>query len=68
MLFSNFGKCWSLILTLTMLMMMMMLMMMHVGWGNSLLAFVALAMCPIPWVFYHYGERIRTHPKWQVQF
>lgn len=39
-----------------------------VGWGNSLLAFVALAMCPIPWVFYHYGERIRTHPKWQVQF
>lgn len=59
--------CWFLILTLTMLMMMM-LMMMHVGWGNSLLAFVALAMCPIPWVFYHYGERIRTHPKWQVQF
>lgn len=38
------------------------------GWGNSLLAFVALAMCPIPWVFYNYGERIRTHPKWQVQF
>lgn len=59
--------CWFLILTLTMLMMLMMLMM-HVGWGNSLLAFVALAMCPIPWVFYHYGERIRTHPKWQVQF
>ena len=29
------------------------------GWGNSLLAFIALAMCPIPWVFYHYGERIR---------
>ena len=29
------------------------------GWGNSLLAFIALVMCPIPWVFYHYGERIR---------
>ena len=29
------------------------------GWGNSLLAFIALAMCPIPWIFYHYGERIR---------
>ncbi|KAI9752406.1 MAG: Meiotic Sister-Chromatid recombination aldehyde dehydrogenase [Chaenotheca gracillima] len=29
------------------------------GWGNSLLGFIALAMCPIPWVFYKYGERIR---------
>lgn len=38
------------------------------GWGNSLLAFVALALCPIPWVFYHYGERIRTHPKYQIKF
>ena len=38
------------------------------GWGNSLLAFLGLAMCPIPWIFYRYGERIRTHPKWQVQF
>lgn len=38
------------------------------GWGNSLLAFVAMALCPIPWVFYHYGERIRTHPKYQIKF
>ena len=30
-----------------------------IGWGNSLLAFIALAGCPIPWVFYKYGERIR---------
>ena len=30
-----------------------------VGWGNSLLGFVALAMCPIPVIFYRYGERIR---------
>lgn len=29
------------------------------GWGNSLLGFIALALCPIPWVFYRYGERIR---------
>ncbi|KAI5358695.1 putative major facilitator superfamily, MFS transporter superfamily [Septoria linicola] len=38
------------------------------GWGNALLAFLALAMCPIPWIFYKYGEKIRTHPRWQVQF
>ena len=29
------------------------------GWGTSLLGFIALAMCPIPWVFYHFGERLR---------
>ena len=36
------------------------------GWGNSLLAFLALAMLPIVWVFMRYGERIRTHPKFQL--
>jgi hypothetical protein len=30
------------------------------GWGNSLLGFLALAMAPVPWVFWKYGERIRT--------
>jgi uncharacterized protein (DUF697 family) len=29
------------------------------GWGNSLLGFIALAMCPTPLVFYRYGEVIR---------
>lgn len=29
------------------------------GWGNSLLAFVALAFVPVPWFFYRYGERLR---------
>ncbi|KIA75605.1 cycloheximide resistance protein [Aspergillus ustus] len=29
------------------------------GWGNTLLAGIALAMCPLPFVFYRYGERIR---------
>ncbi|KAI9842238.1 MAG: hypothetical protein M1837_007383 [Sclerophora amabilis] len=29
------------------------------GWGNSLLGFISLALCPIPWVFYRYGETIR---------
>jgi len=30
------------------------------GWGNSLVAFIALAMTPVPFVFYYYGERIRS--------
>ncbi|KAI4719142.1 MFS general substrate transporter [Aureobasidium sp. EXF-10727] len=29
------------------------------GWGNSLIGFVALGMLPIPVAFYFYGERIR---------
>ena len=36
------------------------------GWGNSLLAFIAVTLCPIPIVFYRYGERIRTHPRFQL--
>ena len=38
------------------------------GWGNSLLAFIALAMTPIPWIFYKYGERIRKSPRYKVEF
>lgn len=30
------------------------------GWGNSLLAFVSLALVPIPFVFFIYGARIRS--------
>lgn len=30
------------------------------GWGNSLLAFVSLALVPIPFVFFIFGERIRS--------
>ena len=37
------------------------------GWGNSLLAFIAMALCPMPWIFYKYGERIRTHPRFQIK-
>ena len=37
------------------------------GWGNSLLGFMALALCPLPWYFYKYGERIRTNPRFQVK-
>ncbi|KAJ9640241.1 uncharacterized protein PV06_10759 [Exophiala oligosperma] len=29
------------------------------GWGNSLLAFIALALSPVSWILYRYGEKIR---------
>jgi hypothetical protein len=32
-------------------------------WASSLLAFIALACCAIPYVFYFYGERIRSYSK-----
>jgi MFS family permease len=34
------------------------------GWGNSLLAFLALAMAPIPILFQLWGEKLRT--KWAI--
>ncbi|KAI9375123.1 major facilitator superfamily domain-containing protein [Aspergillus egyptiacus] len=37
------------------------------GWGNSLLAFIALAMCVCPVLFWKYGEMIRTHPRFQIR-
>jgi hypothetical protein len=33
------------------------------GWGNSLIAFISLAMIPIPFAFYYFGERIRKSTK-----
>nr|KMM72461.1 benomyl/methotrexate resistance protein [Coccidioides posadasii RMSCC 3488] len=38
-----------------------------IGWGTSLLAFIALALAPIPFFLLKYGERIRTHPRFQVK-
>lgn len=37
------------------------------GWGNTLLACVGVAMAPMVWVFLKYGERIRTHPRFQFK-
>lgn len=34
-----------------------------IDWGNSLLGFIALAFCPIPWIFYQFGDRIRKASK-----
>ncbi|KAJ6133396.1 hypothetical protein N7471_008611 [Penicillium samsonianum] len=31
------------------------------GWGTSVLAFITLAMCPLPFLFYRFGERIRKN-------
>ncbi|KAJ6033182.1 hypothetical protein N7444_010953 [Penicillium canescens] len=38
------------------------------GWGNSLLGFIALALCVLPVIFWLYGERIRTSKRFQVEF
>jgi hypothetical protein len=29
------------------------------GWGNSLLGFIAAALIPAPWLFIKYGEHLR---------
>ena len=38
------------------------------GWGNSLLGFVAFAMIPVPLFFRWRGEKMRTNPKFKVDF
>ena len=35
------------------------------GWGNSTLAFIALALVPIPFLFLRYGERLRQKTRFQ---
>lgn len=35
-----------------------------VVWASNMLGFIALAMVPIPWVFYWLGPRIRTRSRW----
>lgn len=35
-----------------------------VGWGLSLFGFVAVALIPIPYLFYVYGQRIRARGEW----
>ncbi|KAL4733434.1 major facilitator superfamily domain-containing protein [Aspergillus similis] len=30
------------------------------GWGNSVLGFICFAFTPVPWLFYRYGEYLRT--------
>ncbi len=35
-----------------------------VAWATSVLAFVALALTPLPWVFYRFGPRIRGRSRY----
>ena len=36
------------------------------GWGNSLLGFISIALLPLPLLLTKYGEKIRTNPRFQV--
>lgn len=38
---------------------------MGLGWGNSTLGFIAVALIPVPFLFIRYGERIRKNPRYQ---
>ncbi|KAH8805493.1 major facilitator superfamily domain-containing protein [Xylogone sp. PMI_703] len=38
------------------------------GWGNSLLGFISIAFLPLPFIFYHYGQRIRESNMFKVKF
>ena len=35
------------------------------GWGNSILGFIAVGLIPIPFLFVRYGEAIRKSPRFQ---
>lgn len=39
-----------------------------IGWGSSLLAFISVAMIPVPFLFYKHGERLRQRNLFNVQF
>ncbi|KAK4943292.1 hypothetical protein LTR10_017135 [Elasticomyces elasticus] len=36
------------------------------GWGNTMLAFICIALSPMIWFFNKYGERIRNHPRFKL--
>lgn len=38
-----------------------------VSWATSLLGFVALAMTPLPWLFYRFGPQIRAKSKYHLK-
>lgn len=39
-----------------------------VGWGTSLLGFIAVAFVPLPFFFYVYGQRIRETKRFKIEF
>jgi hypothetical protein len=38
------------------------------GWGTSLLGFIAVAFIPVPFIFWRFGQRIRESKFSQVKF
>lgn len=37
-----------------------------IAWATSLFGFISVAMVPIPWLFYKYGERIRAKSRYDT--
>ncbi|KAK3390033.1 major facilitator superfamily transporter [Podospora didyma] len=37
-----------------------------INWASSLLGFIALALMPVPWVFFKYGKRIRARSQYET--
>lgn len=37
-----------------------------IGWATSLLAFVTVAMMPVPWVLFKYGKEIRARSSYET--
>ena len=38
----------------------------ELGWGNSVLGFIATALIPIPFLLVRYGERLRKNARFRV--
>ena len=38
------------------------------GWGTSVLGFIAVAFIPVPLIFWNYGQRMRESKFFPVQF
>ena len=36
------------------------------GWGNTLLGFVAITMVPLPVIFYKFGARLRASQRFKL--
>lgn len=37
-----------------------------IAWASSLLGFIALALLPIPWVFFRFGPSIRAKSQYKT--
>jgi hypothetical protein len=37
-----------------------------IGWASSLLAFISLALLPVPWVIFKFGKQIRAKSKYET--